>query len=566
MPWSIALSPCRTRRRSFMAAALALFAFVGSLSAQVKTLPATPAPPPPAAPPKPAGGTEGPVAADPGQPWCIAYSPDGKSLAVVSGHLTTAGTLTVWDLTGQTQRFRKSENKGLRCVTYSPDGKTLAIACYEGTVKLLNPMTGKEISVLRGHTNGVNCIAFSPDGKRLASSSLDKTAKIWDLATGKEKLALTGHKEYVLSIAFSPDGKLLATSSGSSTNAQTGGEIKIWDAEIGKEKADLEHQKLPVESVAFSPDGKTIATTGWDGGIKIWLVESGKEQLSTQVSGSVMACNFSADGKVLATACHLSQSGAGEAKLWEVAAGREIASFSHPGQVWMVRFSPDGKTLATCAWDRTVRFWELASKQERLVLQAAGNNAYEVKAIAPQSAIKRPAPITKDLEAIWTDLAGSDAKRAYQGILTLARSEKEALPFLKDHLLNLKDEKPKPADPQLVAKLIANLDNDDPDVRDKATEDLKQLGKAAEPALREALMARTSAEVRVRLELLLDKVPGVQGESLRIVRATEALEFSGSAEARALLGTLAKEALKAELSAEAKASLERLDKRPNPSK
>jgi hypothetical protein len=232
----------------------------------------------------------------------------------------------------------------------------------------------------------------------------------------------------------------------------------------------------------------------------------------------------------------------------------------------MVRFSPDGKTLATCAWDRTVRLWELASKQERLVLQTAVNNAYEAKAVPPQAVIKRPALTTKDLEAIWIDLAGSDAKRAYQGILTLARSEKEALPFLKDHLLNIKDEKPKAADPQLIAKLIANLDNDDPDVRDKATEDLKQMGKAAQPALREALMARASAEVRIRLELLLDKVPGAQGEILRIMRATEALEFTGSPEARSLLTTLAKDAPKPELQAEAKVSLARLEKRPNSSK
>jgi hypothetical protein len=242
---------------------------------------------------------------------------------------------------------------------------------------------------------------------------------------------------------------------------------------------------------------------------------------------------------------------------------------SHPGHVWKVCFSPDGKTLATCSWDGTVRLWELANKQERAIFRVS-LGTYEVRAAEPKGGIARPVLEKRNLDILWTDLAASktnrDVNNAYQSILMLARSEKEALPYLKERLLNLKDEKEKPFDAPLIAKLIANLDNDDPDIRDKATEDLKQMGKAAQPALREALMARASAEVRIRLELLLDKVPGAQGEILRIMRATEALEFTGSPEARSLLTTLAKDAPKAELKAEAKASLQRLEKRPNASK
>jgi hypothetical protein len=515
-------------------------------------------------PAKPADAKEAPVAPDPGQPWCIAYSPDGKSLAMVSGHIGTAGTYLVWDLATQTVRFRKSDNKGFRCVTYSHDGKLLAIASYDGSIRLVHPMTGKEISVLRGHKNGINAVAFSPDDKSLASSSLDKTGKVWDLSTGKERFSLPGHTEYVLSIAYSPDGKLLATSSGSSTNVQGGGDIKIWDATNGKEKMSLEHQKLPVEAVTFSPDGKTLASMSWDGGTALWNLETGRQQLHVPINGACMAGAFSADGKVLATACHIG--GAGEAKLREASSGTEVAALAHPGHVWKVLFSPDGKTLATCSWDRNVRLWELASKQERAIFPVVADNTYQAGPAEGQAKIKQAALTTKDLDPLWTDLAGNDAKKAYQAILKLARSEKEALAYLKDHLLTVMEEKEKPVDAQLIAKLIADLDNDDSDIRDKATDDLKQMGKAAEPALRDALKGRTSAEVRVRLELLLDKVPGVQGEPLRIGRATEVLEFSGSPAAKELLTILAKEAVKPEMKAEAKAALDRLAKRPDSSK
>src|SRR5216683_3727614 len=171
---------CTHARTNLIRAALVVdwittFSLASPVLAQVQKVRRVPIQPPPTetpapdAPAKPADGKETPVPADPGQPWCIAYSPDGKSLAMVSGHLGTAGNYLVWDLATQTVRFRKSENKGFRCVTYSPDGKLLAIASYDGSIRLIHPITGKEISVLRGHKNGVNAVAFSPDGKYLAS-------------------------------------------------------------------------------------------------------------------------------------------------------------------------------------------------------------------------------------------------------------------------------------------------------------------------------------------------------------------------------------------------------------
>jgi len=38
-------------------------------------------------------------------------------------------------------------------------------------------------------------ICFTPDGTRLASASWDGTAKLWDAATGKELRTLRGHKD-----------------------------------------------------------------------------------------------------------------------------------------------------------------------------------------------------------------------------------------------------------------------------------------------------------------------------------------------------------------------------------
>jgi len=43
--------------------------------------------------------------------------------------------------------------------------------------------------------NDVNSVAFTPDGKALASGSLDGTVKLWDISTGKELRSLEGRKQ-----------------------------------------------------------------------------------------------------------------------------------------------------------------------------------------------------------------------------------------------------------------------------------------------------------------------------------------------------------------------------------
>src|SRR5262249_29376782 len=58
---------------------------------------------------------------------------------------------------------------------------------------------------LRGHTADVTGVAFSPDGTRLASGSRDGTVKVWEAATGRELLSLKGHTSFVSCVAFSPD-------------------------------------------------------------------------------------------------------------------------------------------------------------------------------------------------------------------------------------------------------------------------------------------------------------------------------------------------------------------------
>src|SRR5204863_9403642 len=98
-------------------------------------------------------------------------------------------------------------------------------------------------------------------------------------------------------------------------------------------------------------------------------------------------------------------------------------------------------------------------------------------------------------------------------------------------------------------------------VRENAMKELATLGLAAEAALRKARAGSSSVDVRLRAGVLLRKLesPDAVSQRLRNLRALEALEAAGTAEARRVLENLARGTPEAELTQEAKAALGRMD-------
>jgi WD40 repeat protein/serine/threonine protein kinase len=161
-------------------------------------------------------------------------SPDGRYVASAD---TASRTLKVWDAEAGAEVVSIESGPRVRSAVFSPDGQTLAAGdldvAWPGVtdydIRLWNSRTGKLLATLRGHAAAAAGLAWSPNGKRLASASRDGSLKIWDTASGRELLTLSAGSQ-PMAPAFSPDGNRLAT-------LCADGVLRIWDATPRKASA-----------------------------------------------------------------------------------------------------------------------------------------------------------------------------------------------------------------------------------------------------------------------------------------------------------------------------------------
>ena len=147
-----------------------------------------------------------------------------------------------------------------------------------------------EQHTLIGHRHEVTSVAWSPDGTRLASGSRDGTAKVWEAASGRELLTLRGIAGQVLSVSWSPDGQRLAT-------GNQDGMARVWDATGGRELLALMGDTAPVLSVAWSPDGTRLATGSEDGTAKVWEAAGGANCSPSRGMRALWSVSWSPDGR-----------------------------------------------------------------------------------------------------------------------------------------------------------------------------------------------------------------------------------------------------------------------------
>jgi WD40 repeat protein len=212
-------------------------------------------------------------------------------------------------------------------------------------------------TVLGKHNREIIGVAFAADGKTLASSSWDGTIRLWDVASGKELHKLDEASKLAIGVALSADGKTAATGA---QGAEKKYNVKLWDVPEGKEREKL-GEDGDVQALAFSPDGKTLA---WSSDFFLKLFDLSKKEAKSFNEGDwtiIRYLAFTRDGKTLAVgdeyAIHAFDpaTGKGRAKMKRDADQRVLS--------WAI--APDGSTMAYGDSKGTLRIMDLASGAEK---------------------------------------------------------------------------------------------------------------------------------------------------------------------------------------------------------
>ena len=233
----------------------------------------------------------------------------------------------------------------ITAVAFGPDDKTFVTGGIDGTVRLWDTRTGKNIRIFNSNSEErvIYDAKVSPNNKYLAASCSGRSGKIfiWDITTGKMIGNFASNnrrytKEFERrSLVFSPDSKtLLSLFSAGETGEAERGEVILWDVETGKKLKTWDHNQVSISNprqlfqIVTFIDNSTIAFGGKPRQVFIRDVNTEKEKIER-----------SQDGKTVSLFSDVTKSVAISQKT------NTIISTTNEGMI-KVRLSENGKDIA----------------------------------------------------------------------------------------------------------------------------------------------------------------------------------------------------------------------------
>jgi hypothetical protein len=257
----------------------------------------------------------------------LAFSTNGKWLAISGGAPAQFGEIQIWDVTtNELVNSFKVTSDTLYGVSFSLDGEKVAFGCADKTVRAINLKDGKEVLKFDNHSDWVFGTLFTVDGKRLLSGSRDRAMKLIDFSNGQFIDDINKLLEGVLCIARHPKEDLVAYGGDLGTpriykiSENQGRTAANNDVNLVRE---FERQPGPVHATAFSPDGSLLAVGSVGTEVRLYKTSDGSRAATLKGhEGAVFALTFHPQTNHVATGGY-----DGKVRIFETTKGELVKDF-----------------------------------------------------------------------------------------------------------------------------------------------------------------------------------------------------------------------------------------------
>ncbi len=271
-----------------------------------------------------------------------------------------AGVLELWNTSTHSLPTEFPLNEWGYSVAFSRDGRRV-VGGSSKIVTIWDASTGDKVIEIPAHNGTVHTVAFHPESDKVLSGSWDGSLKLWEVPSGKELFRIGGGTREYDSFSISPNGDLFATGTGFTA------EIRLHDAHTGDRVETLTGVTERVGVTAFSADGAWLVSGGEIGEVAVWDVSRRAMRWTTRLGQDrIRFVTINADSKWFAA---LSQTGA--IAVWEIETGQQKFSLEEPG-AYCLRFTPDSRRLVSGGADAALKFWTVDTGQK--VCTIAGHN------------------------------------------------------------------------------------------------------------------------------------------------------------------------------------------------
>ncbi len=285
----------------------------------------------------------------------IAWSKDGKWLASAG----VDGTVRIWNAESGKEVKKLSDFDIPRCISWHPDGKTLAVFTETDIFVLDVYSEGfiKKINLSEDYTDG----EFNADGTKLLVKN--NGVHIYSTRDYSEINFIPRNSKKISFAYWAPNGKYIAT-------LEEDNFVRVYDISKSSPVLISSWKSSYIDGICWSGDSKYIVSDN-----AIHDAFTGKQILKTE-ENSGWGCSWSPDSKYIAirSNCVLDYS---ELAVYDAKTGKKMYSHENSGNALGVEnWSPDGTYLAIAGSNDDCYFEIIESKTGKKKIDLGINRPY----------------------------------------------------------------------------------------------------------------------------------------------------------------------------------------------